>query len=407
MASLEQRYGGRYRIVFCWQGKRRYHSLGKVAERDAESCLVRLEESLRFVERGLLEIPPGADLGRFLVSGGKLDRKPALKASVSFGELLTRYQAEHPDGVKETSTRLTESIHIGHLLRIIDTKLPAQAITTETLQGYVSSRAKEQGRRGRPVSHVTIQKEIGTLASVWNRWARPLLLVDRPAPTQGLIYAKARAKAPFQTREQIERQVARGGLSAPEIKDLWGSLFLTLGQVQELLTHVQARGGRRWVYVAFCLAAYTGARRSEILRSRVDDVDFDADTVTIREKKRDRSREMTFRTVPMATGLRQVLREWFQGNHPGGPYTACGDDGRALTRDMMVAAFRAGVNGSAWQVMPGYHVLRHSFASNCALKGVDQRMIDAWMGHQTEAMRRRYRHLFPEQQQAAIRSVFG
>ena len=45
MASLEKRYGGRYRIVFCWQGKRRYHSLGKMPEREACSCLDRLEES--------------------------------------------------------------------------------------------------------------------------------------------------------------------------------------------------------------------------------------------------------------------------------------------------------------------------------------------------------------------------
>jgi hypothetical protein len=28
------------------------------------------------------------------------------------------------------------------------------------------------------------------------------------------------------------------------------------------------------------------------------------------------------------------------------------------------------------------------------------------MWHQTEAMRRRYSHMFPDQQQAAIRSVF-
>jgi hypothetical protein len=34
-------------------------------------------------------------------------------------------------------------------------------------------------------------------------------------------------------------------------------------------------------------------------------------------------------------------------------------------------------------------------------------MIDEWMGHQTDEMRKRYRHLFPEQQQKAIDSVFG
>src|SRR5271157_1468449 len=196
MASLEKRYDGRYRIVFCWHGERRYHSLGKLPEREARSCLDRLEENLRFVDRGLLEVPVDADLGRFLVSGGKLNGKPTLKAPLSLGELLKRYQTEHPDGVKESSTRSTENIHIAHLLRIIDRQTALRAVTTETLQGYVNARAREKGRGRRPISHVTIQKEIGTLASVWNRWARPLGLVERPAPTQGLIYAKARAKPP-------------------------------------------------------------------------------------------------------------------------------------------------------------------------------------------------------------------
>jgi hypothetical protein len=49
MASLEKRYDGRYRIVFCWQAERHYHSLGKMPEREARSCLDRLEESLRIV----------------------------------------------------------------------------------------------------------------------------------------------------------------------------------------------------------------------------------------------------------------------------------------------------------------------------------------------------------------------
>ena len=110
--------------------------------------------------------------------------------------------------------------------------------------------------------------------------------------------------------------------------------------------------------------------------------------ITIREKKRDRSREMTFRTVPMADVLRGVLRVWLDENHSGGPYTLCGRGERPFTRQMISKAFRSAVKESPWQVVQGYHVLRHSFASNCALKGVDQRVIDSWMGHQTEAMRR-------------------
>jgi len=34
-------------------------------------------------------------------------------------------------------------------------------------------------------------------------------------------------------------------------------------------------------------------------------------------------------------------------------------------------------------------------------------MIDKWMGHQTEAMRKRYQHLFPDDQHEQLSLVFG
>jgi hypothetical protein len=43
----------------------------------------------------------------------------------------------------------------------------------------------------------------------------------------------------------------------------------------------------------------------------------------------------------------------------------------------------------------------------CASQGTDQRLIDEWVGHQTEEQRKRYRHLLPSTQRAAIQLVFG
>ena len=57
--------------------------------------------------------------------------------------------------------------------------------------------------------------------------------------------------------------------------------------------------------------------------------------------------------------------------------------------------------------MPGWHALRHSFASIFASRGIDQRLINAWMGHQTAEQQKRYQHLFPQKQQDAIREAFG
>lgn len=50
----------------------------------------------------------------------------------------------------------------------------------------------------------------------------------------------------------------------------------------------------------------------------------------------------------------------------------------------------------------GFHTYRHSFASNLAEVGIAEALIDAFMGHQTEAMRRRYQHLFPKNRRSAI-----
>jgi hypothetical protein len=53
------------------------------------------------------------------------------------------------------------------------------------------------------------------------------------------------------------------------------------------------------------------------------------------------------------------------------------------------------------------HVLRHSFISALASEGVDQRVIDETVGHQSEEQRKRYRHLYPKVMRDAISRVFG
>jgi hypothetical protein len=51
-------------------------------------------------------------------------------------------------------------------------------------------------------------------------------------------------RSPFQTREEIERQIARGGLSEAETADLWDCLFLTVAETDELLEYVRTKKER-------------------------------------------------------------------------------------------------------------------------------------------------------------------
>jgi integrase len=78
-----------------------------------------------------------------------------------------------------------------------------------------------------------------------------------------------------------------------------------------------------------------------------------------------------------------------------------------VTTDEAHDHFKRSLSGGKWAVLRGYHIFRHSFISLCATRGVDQRFIDEWVGHQTEEQRKRYRHLLPSTQQEVIMSVFG
>jgi integrase len=397
MASLEKRAAG-YRIKFRFGGRQLSAALGTESQREAKQALSRLEENLTLVERGRLEIPQDGDIAVFLLSDGKINRKPVLEAPLTLQAYFKRYQARSTDA-KERNTRYTEKIHIDHLLDLLGKSEHVRSITTEVLQRYVDQRAKEKFR-GETISHKTIQKEIGTFASIWNKWGIPEGLVSGPAPTKGQVYKKDKGKGPFQTWEQIERRIARG-----QEDDLWDTLFLTLPEVDELLKHV--KGSRfPFVYPMFVFAARTGARRSEILRSQIDDFDFATKTVRIREKKKDQSKEFTFRHVPLSPLLESVMKEWFK-NHPGGSLTVCVRPDDPITPQMAAHHFVWAVEESKWKVLKGWHVFRHSFASNCAAAGVDQRVIDSWLGHQTEEMSKRYRHLFPSKEQTAMSLVFG
>lgn len=404
MAWLEKR-SDTYRIVFRYDGRKFRHELKTESEREANALLGRLEENLILLERGKLLPPADGNLGLFLLSDGKITEKPKVEVSIPLKAFFERYRKEFPKGAKEANTRYTEEVHMRNLERLIGPRVGVRSIANETLQTYVNNRSKETGRKGEPLSHTTIQKEIGTLASIWNKWGVRVGLVAGTAPTKGLIYSKTKTHEPFQTWQQIEQRIKRGKLSAVKQAELWDCLFLSVEQIETLLMDVKKVARFDFVHPMFAFAAFTGVRRSEILRAEIDDFDFMGGMVRIREKKKDKERSFTFRFVPLSAPLRAVMQPWL-ANHPGGQFVICDETQAPLTPQMAAHQFRWAVEDTKWDVLRGWHVLRHSFISNCACKGIDQRMIDSWVGHTTEEMAARYRHLFPEPQQQARKLVF-
>lgn len=414
MATLENR-AGNYRIVARVQGQKLSRSLKTKSEESARASLARLEDNLHRIELGTLVVPEGVDLLTFLLSDGRLNIQPERNSIRTLEQLFGEYLAGIPQGSLEATTLRGMQIHIGHLQRLLGRKLALRHLDVAKLQQYVDQRSKAKGLRGRKVSGATIKKELVTLNTAWN-WALSRGFVSNPLPKKEVKLPKTSEKPRFHTWTEIERKVSQRRLSDAEERDLWDCLFLSLEEIDDLLIAVKTQARHPFLHPMFTFAAHTGARRSEMVRSLVDDVDLVGRTVTIREKKRVRGK-LTTRSVPMSPTLHDVLKQWLS-KHPGGQHTFClglnverskarRTDIGPLTPDEAHDHFKRTLAGTKWEKLRGWHVFRHSFCSNCAARGLDQRMIDAWVGHQTQEMVKRYRHLFPNQEKAAIRSVFG
>jgi len=274
------------------------------------------------------------------------------------------------------------------------------------VQRYVNKRLSEKWRK-KPISGRTIDKELVTFRQIW-QWARLRGHAKGSCPIideQGkriVSIPKRAEKERFQTWQQITRRINRESLNTKQAASIWESLFLDEQNVADLLEHVREHASQPFIYPMFAFAAYTGARRSEIIRSQVDDFDFEQRLVRIREKKRKKDLASSTRFVPLNQHLVSIMQDWFD-EHPGGKYTISIGEWIELVvpkppnPDLAHNAFKNPLKNSKWSVVRGFHVLRHSFGANLARSGrISSGVIGKWMGHSTEDMRELYQHLFPQ-----------
>ena len=432
MAALQQEPTGTYHIAFRFQGRRFKRSLFTKSLEAALQRQAEIEETLRLLQQKRITLPVGIASDDFIMTGGRVDRILPPKDSssnisalpaITLKNLFAKFFESIPDGNLEFNTQSTMRLHERHFLRLMKPSFPVQLLTGKDLQDYINARAKETTQyfaeansntnkqpNRRRVAACTIKKEIATFGTVW-RWAETVPILNGKYPNRGLRFPKGDEKPPFQTVAEIRNQISDLVLVGPAADELWECAYLSRAEIEQWLETVKNNNNLpAYLYPMIVTAAYTGARRSELLRAIKTDVEFTQGVITLREKKRVRGKRST-RRVPMSTFLREVLQDWLK-HHPGGPSLFCQVDLRCqefkpITRDQAHNAFRYATKRTEWANLKGWHTLRHSFISNLACEGVDQRLIDEFVGHTTEEMRRRYRHLFPDVKSAAIASVFG
>jgi integrase len=404
---------GKARFFFRYPAQQQHNAVRPVQDRaEAERWLSIIEETISDLKRGKLILPADADVPTvklFILSAGKVATKPEsvsqpgrseTEKHATIASIFETYSLTLTVGSKEANSIDTEAVHGRHFVRVIGADRRFDTLGVDVIQKYVDDRAKEG------VVRETIRKELTTLRVLWG-WAfqRKHIALPLAWRIKDITLPKASEKQPFQTLDQIVRQIQRGKLTAKHQSVLWESLWLDQAQTVECLAWVRENATEPVTHPMMATAAYTGARRGEILRSDRDDWDLEGLTVTLRQKKADRSKDFTRRAVSIHPALAAIMTDWF-ASHPGERLAFSTEEGDRINERLATRYFRRALAGGKWKILHGYHVFRHSLASNLASAGADPRQINEILGHHTEEMERRYRHLCPKKQASAINGLF-
>lgn len=155
------------------------------------------------------------------------------------------------------------------------------------------------------------------------------------------------------------------------------------------------------------VALRAGLRLGELIGLRWQDVDLKAGRLVVRQAvargKVGTPKSGKKREVPLGAEALAALKAH---RHLKSEFVFCGAAGAMLTkgetkRPLWSACKRAGLR------LVGWHVLRHTFASQLAMRGAPMRAIQELMGHATMEMTLRYAHLSPDARREAVRLLDG
>lgn len=280
----------------------------------------------------------------------------------TFGDLIDKYmeQPTYRAGRTKQASMLMLKRELGHV------KLTA--MNAFVLRDFIDMRAKA-GAGG-----VTIGADLSYIGSVlkWGRHARNLDLSDRLA-ADALASLKHRGmdtRSEERDREPTDDELAR-------LYALWN------GNLRQKIPMV--------MLCQFALA--TGMRQAEITRLLVEDVNREARTVVIRDRKDPRNKIGNHQTVPLLPDAWAIVEPIIKDKTEGFifPYNE-----KSISTAFTRACQKLKIEDLH------FHDLRHRATAQFFRMGLDIPRVAILTGHKTWAMLRRYTNIKPADVHAAI-----
>ena len=163
--------------------------------------------------------------------------------------------------------------------------------------------------------------------------------------------------------------------------------FLMPGEIRVLLSNCAGH-----LKPIVTVALNTGMRKGGLLGLRWDQVNLEQGIISLLDTKNHERRDL-----PMNETVETTLRA-LKAEHQG-EYIFCNECGER--RDNVRRSFETALRRSGIEDFR-FHDLRHTFASNLVMQGVDLMTIKELMGHKTLAMTLRYSQLAPGHKMKAV-----
>lgn len=342
MAAFSQLPSGRWRVQVRRGGY--YKAATFTLKRDAESWAREAERQAdHVVTGGFAPIPKGTTVA----------------------DLIDRYQLE-PAARSAGRTKLATL----EMLKRELGRVHLASLSAIVIRDFVDRRVKA-GAGG-----VTIAADLSFLSAVlkWARYSRNLDVSDRLAldARESLKHRGLRTRSNSRSREPTAAELAR------------------------LYAHWASKPRQRIDMRTLCeFALATGMRLGEICSLRIEDVDRDARTVVIRDRKDPKNKHGNDQTVPLLPDAWAIVSPLIEGKDVGSVFSV-----RAESASAAFTRACAGLVPPIEDLV--FHDLRHAATARFFRMGLDIPRVALMTGHRTWAMLKRYTAITPADVHAAL-----
>lgn len=271
---------------------------------------------------------------------------------IKFSEFSVQYIESYLKPNRPTTWHTAESYNIRHLNNAFGEKF-LHEITSMDIEKFRQERLKVVGKN-------TVNKNVASCRAMFNKaieWG----LFEGRSPVSGIKFYK------------LDNRRLR---------------FLEKEDIKRLLSHCE---GHLKDIVEF--AINTGMRRGEIFNLKWHDIDWNNGFIHLLKTKNNDKRE-----IPLNENVRSILVRVKRS--PDSPYVFSSFNGKAFVD--IKKSFHTALKNAAIENFR-FHDLRHTFASQLIMSGVDFLTVKELLGHKSIEMTLRYSHLSCDHKKRAVK----